>query len=325
VNRGNTGQQLSEPGGVCQVDNWLAHSDIDSVNDYLYSRSNNGSEFKLVRRKNASTPPTGNSCEIVGDFPSALGVSDPELILAHEINDRFPSVAFVKYGFNTFYTMNLLDQDVNSISWLALNYPGAEFDEFFSIAIDERYPNVVTALVKEVIPGQGVSFKVKTITINPNGQDTVSDITNNLPIIDGELAYEPNSNGDLYFISSMGVFLIDDSTSSWSDITTNLPKGNITNIQVLPNISRIRAGVEGRGIWEGKLQCAQTPNIIESGSYSNQTQHLHFDSSNFISSTAVTNDNLVTYRAAQKVTLSDGFRANPQNDNSFHALISSCD
>lgn len=64
---------------------------------------------------------------------------------------------------------------------------------------------------------------------------------------------DPDSPDGLYVGTETGIFYRDTTMSAWEPFDSNLPKVIVNELEILPDVQRIRAATYGRGIWESHL------------------------------------------------------------------------
>ncbi len=72
-----------------------------------------------------------------------------------------------------------------------------------------------------------------------------------------------NSNNPLYVGTSIGVYYIDDTLTSWVPFNTNLPNVPVRDIEINLNDNKITIATYGRGIWQTSIQSALSSNNFE--------------------------------------------------------------
>ena len=60
----------------------------------------------------------------------------------------------------------------------------------------------------------------------------------------------PTSNTTLYAATHLGVYRSSVAGASWTRFGTGMPLVNVTDIEILPDSSLVRAGTFGRSVWE---------------------------------------------------------------------------
>ncbi|MCW5900133.1 MAG: T9SS type A sorting domain-containing protein [Flavobacteriales bacterium] len=138
------------------------------------------------------------------------------------------------------------------------------------------------------------------------------------------LVLERGSNGGVYLGTDMGVFytnaaFMSDGTE-WVHLGLGLPRVRIQGLEINYQVNKVRAGLQGRGVWEHNLYCPEFDELIESGTYG---ANAFIESLSFIESTAEIPSGMeVNYRGGSEVRLLPGFRA--EAGSRFHAFIHPC-
>lgn len=138
------------------------------------------------------------------------------------------------------------------------------------------------------------------------------------------LVIERGSNGAVYLGTDVGVFytnaeFLADGTE-WVHLGLGLPRVRIQGLEINYQVNKIRAGLQGRGVWEHDLYCPEGDEIVESGIYATD---IFLESLTFIESTAQTPSGMeVSYRGGTEVRLLPGFHAG--SGSRFHAFIHPC-
>lgn len=136
---------------------------------------------------------------------------------------------------------------------------------------------------------------------------------------------ERGNNGGIYIGTDLGVFYTDNELfangTGWQLLGENLPHVSCRGLEINYKANRLRAGTEGRGVWEHDLWCPSETDLLESGTYNADAFK---EANNDISSTAmVPSGKDVSYRAGNEVHLLPGFHAS--SGSHFHAFIHPCD
>ena len=71
-----------------------------------------------------------------------------------------------------------------------------------------------------------------------------------------------NPNNPVYVGTSLGVYYIDDTLSSWEVFSTNLPNVSMTDIEVNANDGIITVSTYGRGVWQSSMPIVLADNDI---------------------------------------------------------------
>lgn len=151
---------------------------------------------------------------------------------------------------NTLYTAspsNIWKTTNGGTSWtdITSGLPASAAISFISISnID---PNKVWVSFSGYSSGNKIFY-------SGNGGSTWANISAGLPNVPANcLIYQNNSNDIVYCGTDFGVFYIDASMSSWQPYNTNLPNVIIDELEIVYNVSKLRAATYGRGVWESDL------------------------------------------------------------------------
>jgi len=115
-----------------------------------------------------------------------------------------------------------------------------------SIAFDPTNPN--TLYVTSVAPDATKAHTWKSTDFGA----TFTAIENGLPagVPVNQISVDPGSNTTLYAATHLGVYRSTDAGASWTRFGTGMPLVNVTDIEILPDSSLVRAGTFGRSVWE---------------------------------------------------------------------------
>ena len=85
-----------------------------------------------------------------------------------------------------------------------------------------------------------------------DGGTTWTNISSGLPNLPmNTIVYRNGSaNDELYIGADIGVFIIDNTVSSWLPFSTNLPNVAVRDLEIYYPTGKLRAGTYGRGVWE---------------------------------------------------------------------------
>jgi hypothetical protein len=88
-----------------------------------------------------------------------------------------------------------------------------------------------------------------------NGGSSFTDIGAGLPTIGKSCIKHQgrNTNNPLFLGTSLGVYYLDDTLSSWIPLNTNLPNVYITDLEINLEDAKIIAATYGRGIWQSSI------------------------------------------------------------------------
>lgn len=223
-------------------------------------------------------------------------------------------------------------------SWQEVYVPRT--DRFIAdIDFDPEDPDVLyfayssEVMDDHVTDGSGMLFKVRyndpadllNVTVQDLSAPLGGDALPNTGVGSDAVVLERGSNGGIYIGTDLGVFYTNNELlangTGWHLLGENLPHVSCRGLEINYKANRLRAGTEGRGVWEHDLWCPSETDRVESGTY---TVNAFKEALNDISSTAlVSSGKDVSYRAGNEVHLLPGFHAN--NGSHFHAFIHPCD
>jgi len=147
-------------------------------------------------------------------------------------------------------------------------------------------------------------------------------ITNSLPMEVKVNAIEVDNANNIYIATDVGVYYMNSGYNAWVPFYNGLPRCPITDIEIVQNSSKIRAGTYGRGIWEASLFTNCDANFTLTGNVSGQK---FYQASNILDTDAViyggTGTKILT-QAGSKIILKPGFRV--YGPNYFRARIAPC-
>lgn len=91
-----------------------------------------------------------------------------------------------------------------------------------------------------------------------------TDISNNLPQESKNVVRHQkyNSNNPIYVGTYLGVYYLDDTSSTWQVFSTNLPNSEVTDIEITSVDAKITASTYGRGIWQSSIPVILADNDI---------------------------------------------------------------
>ena len=88
-----------------------------------------------------------------------------------------------------------------------------------------------------------------------NGGTNWTDITGNLPTESKNVVRHQkyNANNPIYVGTYLGIYYLDDTSSTWQVFSTNLPNAEVTDIEITEIDAIITAATYGRGIWQSPI------------------------------------------------------------------------
>lgn len=136
---------------------------------------------------------------------------------------------------------------------------------------------------------------------------------------------ERGSNGGIYIATDLGVYYTNNellaNNIGWQRLGANLPHVSCHGLEINYKANKLRAGLEGRGVWEHDLWCPAEGDLIQTGTH---IQDEFLERMNDITSTATVNSSRnITYRAGNQIRLLPGFKV--LEGGRFHAFIHPCD
>jgi photosystem II stability/assembly factor-like uncharacterized protein len=89
------------------------------------------------------------------------------------------------------------------------------------------------------------------VFVSNNSGASLTNISGNLPAIAARaLAIEPGVKEGVYVGMNIGVYYIDNTLTEWRDLSFNLPKVAIRDIDLQVSGNKLRVATYGRGVWE---------------------------------------------------------------------------
>jgi len=223
-NAGNSlGSSVSAPTGI--TGNWVTPLIVNSIGEVF-------SGFDKLYKLNGST--------WVAQSTGSLGSGNLELIAIDPTND---DNMFVVNGSSLYKSTN---KGINFN--LVYTAPGA----ITAIDVHSSNSNII------YITTTGTSGQALKST---NGGTSFANIAPGLPSIGKNTIVHQgrNSNNPLYLGTSLGVYYIDDTMSSWMPFDTNLPNVSVTDLEINLEDNKLIAATYGRGIWQTDIP-VQIPN-----------------------------------------------------------------
>ncbi|MCO5275087.1 MAG: T9SS type A sorting domain-containing protein [Flavobacteriales bacterium] len=200
--------------------------------------------------------------------------------------------------------------------------PDVLYFAYSSEVMDDPVPN-----------GSGMLFKVRYEDAQNPMNATAQDLSAlpgagalpNTGVGSDAVVLERGSNGGMYIGTDLGVYYTNNeflaNGTGWQLLGGDLPHVSCRGLEISYKANRLRAGMEGRGVWEHDLWCPSEIDLVESGTYN---VNAFREALNDISATAlVPVGKDVSYRAGNEVHLLPGFHAS--SGSRFHAFIHPCD
>ena len=122
-----------------------------------------------------------------------------------------------------------------------------------NLAVSNTDPNVVYV----TFSGYNTSSKVFKST---SGGTSWSNISTGLPNVPcNTIVYHNSSTNDaVYLGTDVGVYYKDNTMTTWTMYSTNLPRVSVRDLEIYYPTSRLRAGTFGRGTWDTDLYSSAT-------------------------------------------------------------------
>lgn len=98
-----------------------------------------------------------------------------------------------------------------------------------------------------------------------NGGTSFTNITSGIPNIGKNVIVHQGQHADnpLYVGTSLGVYYIDDTMSSWQAFDTNLPNVSVTDLEINLVDNKLVASTYGRGIWQTDIPVQLAPDDVK--------------------------------------------------------------
>lgn len=205
---------VNSPGG--QNGNWVTPLATNSAGELF-------SGFSNLYKLNGSSWVQQNS--------GSIGSGNLELIYVDPTND---DIMYVANG-STLYKSTNHGVNFSSIYTAPTNIT--------SIAVNSNDNNIVYLTTR---------FTTGQVLKSTNGGSSFTNITTGIPNIGKNVIVHQGQHPDnpLYVGTSLGVYYIDDTMSSWQAFDTNLPNVSITDLEINLNDNKLVASTYGRGIWQ---------------------------------------------------------------------------
>lgn len=130
------------------------------------------------------------------------------------------------------------------------------FVQIRAIAVHSSDSNIV------YIVTNGINGQVRK---SVDGGNTFTSISTGLPSIGKNTIVHQgrNTNNPLYVGTSLGVYYIDDTMTSWQPFNVNLPNVAVTDLEINLEDNKLIAATYGRGIWQTDIPVQIPPNDIK--------------------------------------------------------------
>ncbi len=130
------------------------------------------------------------------------------------------------------------------------------FVQIRAIAVHSSDSNIV------YIVTNGINGQVRR---SIDGGITFTNISTGLPSIGKNTIVHQgrNTNNPLYVGTSLGVYYIDDTMTSWQPFNVNLPNVAVTDLEINLEDNKLIAATYGRGIWQTDIPVQIPPNDIK--------------------------------------------------------------
>ncbi|MFL5356778.1 WD40/YVTN/BNR-like repeat-containing protein [Archangium sp.] len=115
-----------------------------------------------------------------------------------------------------------------------------------SVAFDPTNPN--TVYVTSVAPDATKSHAWKSTDFGVSWTAIENGLPAGVPV--NQISIDPGSSTTLYAATHLGVYRSTDAGASWTRFGTGMPLVNVTDIEILPDSSLVRAATFGRSVWE---------------------------------------------------------------------------
>ncbi len=114
------------------------------------------------------------------------------------------------------------------------------------VAFDPTNPN--TVYVSSVAPDGTKSHLWKSTDFGATFTAIESGLPTGVPV--NSITIDPGSSTTLYAGTHLGVYRSTDAGASWARFGAGMPLVNVTDVQILPDSSLVRAATFGRSVWE---------------------------------------------------------------------------
>lgn len=190
-------------------------------------------------------------------------------------------------------------------SWTSYNYPSTITD----IEVKYNTPQKVWITT---------AANTQNVLLSTNSGATFTDISTGLPSIAARsIAVDDFSSEGLFVAMNIGVYYRNLANPTWVLLGTGLPQVAINEIEISKIGGKIRVGTFGRGVWE--INSPSCPLTLVYAAISQPAGT--YQAAQTITSQAIVGTP-TNYYAGQKITFSNGFRANL--NTTFKAKIQAC-
>jgi photosystem II stability/assembly factor-like uncharacterized protein len=94
-----------------------------------------------------------------------------------------------------------------------------------------------------------------------------TNISGSLPSISARSVRAHGPHEGLYLGMNIGVYYRDTLTGAWSEVSGNLPKAAVNELEVHPGAGKLRVATYGRGIWETAVWVPKVYNFTGNGAW----------------------------------------------------------
>ena len=110
-----------------------------------------------------------------------------------------------------------------------------------------------------------------------NGGVNFTNISTGLPNIGKNIIVHQgnNTNNPLFLGTSLGVYYLDDLTTSWEPFDTNLPNVSVTDLEINIEDSKLIAATYGRGIWQTDIPTLTPSDDVKLSEIQNPTFNIN--------------------------------------------------
>lgn len=302
---------------------------------YVKGANNSGTSLweNLYRSSNRGI--VGTPFEKISDIQNVNFIQNNAWIWGIYPSPSNPNYLYMKVvtvpGWTTYLlrTNNILASNPITVqaSWQILPLIGIPGGGFTSLSVDVNNPEIVY-LACNGNTGNPMVWKVDFSTSSPLIHD-ISDLSGTMPpSFVSNIVLEENSNGGIYVSTDYGnVYytnneLLQSNPRTWKKMANGLPNIPISDMEIIEKAGKLRIASAGRGVWEHDLYC---PSNLSLNITAFQSTNKYFEAINEIISTSIISPNAqVTYRAGDYIELNPGFVSNANQSNYFEAFIHPC-